>query len=155
MWVDCSSTNTTKNKMKTFPPLRQIDVTERESVVSLVKEKEGSAPASSQAVRSSQQRTAEPDLRSRDAEPAPDLGFPSPRGAVCLCGRVLTGETWNRSEISQLEAQLKHRHITVHIIAVWGRLEPWDDRGQPCKSVHENWNEKLLLLKATKTWRLL
>ena len=136
-------------------PTLEANWCHRESVISLVKEKEGSAPASAQAVCSSQQRTAEPDLRSRDAEPAPDLGFPSPRSAGCLCGRVLTSETWNRSEISQLESQLKHRHITVHTTAVWGHSEPWDDRGQPCKSVHENWDEKLLLLKATKTWRLL
>ena len=93
-------------------------MSQRESVVSLVKEKEGSAPASSQTVHSSQQHAAEPDLRSRDAEPVPDLRSPGPCRAVCLCRRVLTSETWNRSEISRLEAQLKHRHITVYTIAV-------------------------------------
>lgn len=107
-----------KNKTKTFPPLRQIDVPEREFVVSLVEEKEGSAPASSRTDHSSQQHAAEPDLRSGDAKPAMDLRSPGPRSAVCLCRQVLTSETWNRSQISWLEAQLKHRLITVHTISV-------------------------------------
>lgn len=93
-------------------------MSQRESLVSLVEEKEGSAPASSRTDHSSQQHAAEPDLRSGDAKPAMDLGPPGSRSAVCLCRQVLTSETWNRSQMSWLEAQLKHRLITVRTISV-------------------------------------
>lgn len=74
------------------------------------------------------------------------LVLPVPCSEVCLCGWVLTSEMWDRPEIS-------HKHMTFPTISLWGCLELWDDRGKAWKSIHENWKEKLLLSKATRTWR--